>query len=426
MQAVSAPHQKRKILIMHQNFPGQFDLIARALRARGDEVVTIGGPTARPIEGIPFVRWTTSRGSTKDIYYQAVRAEADLIRGTAAAQAAEQVKQRGFLPDLIIAHPAWGETIHLNLIYPDVPQLLFGELYYQPRGLDSDFDPEFGSPKLEQHMRVTAKNAGQSLAFSMASRIICPTPFQASTFPPVFRPLISVLHEGIDATRAARRPAKLELSDGRSLDGSKPVITFINRRFEPLRGFHVFMRALPAFLDACPDAEVVLIGEEQGVSYGATLPGGEQWKARMLAEVGDRLDLSRVHFLGRVDHARMVDALSISWGHVYYTYPFVLSWSLLEAMACECLILGSDTAPVRDAVEHGRNGLLFDFFDINALSNAMIRAAREPASLAPLRKAARQTVLDRFDSRTTGLPGWLRLIDETLIDAVRPPSNGAA
>lgn len=412
MKLKNAARRKRKILIVHQNFPGQFGLIAKALLNRGDQVVSIGGPTSKPMDGVPHAKWNTPRGSAPDVFYQAVRAEADLIRGTAAAQVAAEVQRRGFTPDVIIAHPAWGETIHLKSIFPDVPQILFGELYYRPRGGDSDFDLEFDSPTLEKDMRVTGKNAIQSLAFTMADRIVCPTPFQAGAFPPLFHPLIEVLHEGVDTQRASRRAAVVELPDGQRLDGSKPVITFINRRFEPLRGFHIFMRALPAFLDACPEAQIVLIGDDKGVSYGAPLPEGDEWKQRMLAEVGDRLDLSRVHFLGRVDHARMIDALSISWTHVYYTYPFVLSWSLLEAMACECLIIGSDTLPVRDAVEDGVNGLLFDFFDVDALSGAMIRAVREPDLFAPLRKAARNTVLKRFDSRTVGLPGWLRLIDE--------------
>ncbi len=404
----------RQILIVHQNFPGQFPLIARALLARGDRVAAIGGPTAQVIDGIPLAKWNASRGSTQGIFYQAVRAEADLIRATVALRAAEALRDRGFQPDLIIAHPGWGETAHLRAIWPDAPQLLFGEIYYQARGLDSGFDPEFGMPDMTDDLRVNAKNAVQAMALAEAARIVCPTPFQASTFPPAFQPRIEIVHEGVDTDRARRRPAVLELPEGRTLDGSTPVITFINRRYEPLRGFHIFMRALPAFLDACPEAQVVMIGEEQGVSYGKPLPDGEQWKGRMLAELGDRLDQSRIHFLGRVEHSRMVDALSISWGHVYYTYPFVLSWSLIEAMACECLIIGSDTAPVRDAIEPGVNGLLLDFFDVGALSEAMIRAVREPQAFSAMRRAARETAVSRYDTRNVGLPAWMRLIDEII------------
>ncbi|WP_340316726.1 glycosyltransferase [Rhizorhabdus argentea] len=402
----------RNILIIHQNFPGQFVHIAQALIERGDRVVAIGGPTAKQMEGVPLARWEAGRGSTQGIFYQAVRAEADMIRGTAAVRAAAELKRRGFVPDLVIAHPQWGETLHLRSVFPDAPQILFGELYYQAKGLDTDFDPEFDAPNFGEDLRIHAKNATQALAFSTGDRIVCPTPFQANSFPAVFQPMIDIIHEGVDTQRARRRPGTvLDLPNGDRLDGSKPVITFINRRFERLRGFHVFMRALPDFLAACPDAHVVLIGEEKGVSYGQALPDGQEWKDRMLAEVGDRLDHGRVHFLGHVEHSRMIDALSISWGHVYYTYPFIMSWSLLEAMACECLILGSDVAPVRDAVTHGVDGVLNDFFDVERLTAAMVRAVREPASFLAMRKAARETVVARFDSRSVGLPAWMAVID---------------
>lgn len=402
----------RNILIIHQNFPGQFVHIAQALLERGDRVVAIGGPTAKQMDGVPLARWEPGRGSTQGIFYQATRAEADMIRGTAAVRAAAELKRRGFVPDLVIAHPQWGETLYLRSVFPDAPQILLGELYYQAKGLDTDFDAEFDAPNVGEDLRIHAKNATQALAFSTGDRIVCPTPFQANSFPAVFQPMIDIIHEGVDTARAQRRPgAVLDLPNGDRLDGSKPVITFINRRFERLRGFHVFMRALQNFLAACPEAQVVLIGEEKGVSYGQALPEGQEWKDRMLAEVGDRLDLGRVHFLGHVEHSRMIDALSISWGHVYYTYPFIMSWSLLEAMACECLIIGSDVAPVRDAVTNSVDGVLNDFFDIGALTAAMVRAVREPAVFLAMRKAARETAVARFDSRSVGLPAWMSVID---------------
>jgi glycosyltransferase involved in cell wall biosynthesis len=187
------------------------------------------------------------------------------------------------------------------------------------------------------------------------------------------------------------------------------VITFINRNFEPLRGFHIFMRALPRLLAEVPEAEVVLIGSD-GRGYGGESEG-RSWKQRMLEELGERIDPKRLHFLGHVPYDQMLSALSISSAHVYFTYPFVLSWSLLDAMASECLVIASDTAPVRDVIEHGSNGLLVDFFDVDALSAALVRACREPAAFAPLRKAARETVVSRYDRQDVCLPGWLDLID---------------
>ncbi len=177
-------------------------------------------------------------------------------------------------------------------------------------------------------------------------------------FPIAFRERALVIHEGIDTDRIRRVPnAKLKLGD-KEIDGSTPIVTFINRVFEPMRGFHVMMRALPALLEAVPDVRVLMIGSDKASGYGIAAPGGGTWGAHMKKEMGDRIDYSRVHFTGPVPHDTMLTALSLSWAHVYYTYPFVLSWSSMESMACEVVFMGSDTPPVRDIIEHGKNGLL--------------------------------------------------------------------
>ena len=404
----------RRILFVHQNFPGQFPHIADALLARGDQVAAIGGKTAKERAGIPLLRWINERGTTSGIFDPATRAEADLIRARGAAGAAVELRKQGFIPDVIIGHPGWGETLHMKDVFPEARLILFGEFYYRQFGGDVNFDREFETPSLEGAMRTNGKNATQSLAYTMADRIISPTRFQASTFPTIFQPRIKVHHEGIDLSRARANPdAKVTLADGRVLDRSTPVISFINRNFERLRGFHIFMRALPAFLDAVPEAQVIAIGSD-GTGYGADRKDGKSWRQAMFDELGARLERQRVHFVGHVDHARMIDILSIASAHVYYTYPFTLSWSLVEAMACECLILGSDTAPVRDAIVPEENGVLLDFFDVGALSRAMIDAVRHPERYAAMRKRARQTALAEFDRETSGVPGWLAMIDEVL------------
>jgi glycosyltransferase involved in cell wall biosynthesis len=254
-----------------------------------------------------------------------------------------------------------------------------------------------------------------ALAFGEAEAIVTPTPFQASLLPEMFRARTHVIHEGVD-TATIRRHAKprLELGNGKVIDGSRPLVTLINRRFEPLRGFHIFMRALPAFMAAVPEADVLVIGADERGGYGKPAEGNATWGQKLFAEVADKVDRARIHFVGRVPHALMIEALSLSSAHVYYTYPFVLSWSLLEAMATECLILGSDTAPVRDAITHGQNGILNDFFDVAALSAALIAACRTPEQFAPLRKAARQTILERFDRSTICEPAWLQLVEPML------------
>lgn len=399
------------ILVVHQNFPGQFPHIVNALLARGDKVAAIGGPTARARPGVDFRRWENKRSSTPGILPAAVRAEADLIRAECAGLVAEQLKQDGFTPDVIIGHPGWGETLHLKLVWPDAKLILFGEYYYQPIGGDADFDFEAGMPSFPQLMRMNGKNATQSMAYVLADAIISPTAHQAGTFPASLRDRITVLHEGVDLARAQRNPsARLVLPGGQMLDGSTPVITYVSRTLEPLRGFHIFMRALPAFLDAVPNGRAVIIGEDKPSGYGARSPGGKGWKAPLLEELGGRLDLSRVHFLGRVPHETMINAFSIAAAHVYYTYPFVLSWSLAEAMACGCLILASDTSPVRDAITDGEEGWLLPFFDIAALSEAMITAATETVRPNSMGMRAREKAMAMFDQKK-GVERWLAEID---------------
>jgi glycosyltransferase involved in cell wall biosynthesis len=407
------------ILIVHQNFPGQFPHITDALLKRGDKVAAIGGNTARARPGVDFRQWSSTRGTTREIFDPATRAEADLIRGSAAAQAAEQLKRDGFNPDVIVGHPGWGETLFLKEIWPNARLILLGEMLYRSRGGDLNFDMEFERESLARNLRAHAKNATQVLAFAYADRIVCPTPFQAGSFPQSLQHMIRIIHEGVDMDHARRRSdVALKLPDGVMLDRTTPVVTFVNRTLEPLRGFHIFMRALPAFLESCPDAHAVVIGGAALSGYGAASPNGKDWKSLLLDELEGRLDLARVHFPGKVPHATMIDAFSISRAHIYYTYPFVLSWSLVEAMAAECVILASNTAPVRDAITDGKEGILLPFFDIPALSAAMARAVNEPEIYAGLGAAARYRALRDYD-RTRGTAAWLGLVDELLSDQAR-------
>jgi glycosyltransferase involved in cell wall biosynthesis len=402
-----------KILFVHNNFPGRFEFLLPSLKAAGHQCFAIaqGG---RQGDGVPLLQWKSNRSSTSGILDLAVRAEADLIRGRAAADCALQLKQDGFEPDLIIGHPAWGETAFMKEIFPGARQIMVGEFYYRSTGGDVGFDPEFKEVGVTEPFRVHAKNAVMSMAYADADRIICPTPFQASAFPVAFRERALVIHEGIDTDRIRRVPdAKLKIGE-KEIDGSTPIVTFINRVFEPMRGFHTMMRALPALLEAVPDVRVLMIGSDKASGYGIAAPGGGTWGAHMKREMGDRIDYSRVHFTGPVPHDTMLTALSLSWAHVYYTYPFVLSWSSMESMACEVVFMGSDTPPVRDIIEPGKNGLLHDFFEFGALSKSLIEACRHPERFTAMRAAARRFVVEHYDQRRICLPAWLKVIDELL------------
>lgn len=402
------------ILFVHNNFPAQFGFIAEALVSEGHRCVAIASKTGRAIDGVRLLRWVTRRGHTAGLGREVHRIEADLIRGAAAAKAALALREEGFVPDIIVGHPGWGETIYLREIFPSARQIVYAEYYYRSEGGDVGFDPEFG-PSPREPYKINAKNGGMALAFAEADVIVAPTPFQQSLLPDAFRERSRVIHEGVDLSKVRRRSSKsLSLPSGRVLEGSRPIITFINRKLEPLRGYHIFMRALPRLMAQVPEAEVLIVGADQTGGYGMQAPPGVTWGRHILREVASEIDSTRLHFVGHVPHEVMLTALSLSAVHVYFTYPFVLSWSLLEAMACEALVIASDTAPVRDVIVSGRNGILVDFFDASGLASQMVAACRSPARFLSLRQLARQTVELHYDRQSVCLPAWRKLVGELL------------
>ena len=401
-----------KALFIHQNFPGQYKSLAPRLAAMGHQVkaLCVTEPKGR-MPGVDIIRYPIARGSSPNVHPLASEFETKVIRGEACAGAMRRLKERGFTPDIILAHPGWGEAMFAKEIYPNAKLLSFIEYYYATQGQDVNFDKEFGKTKLNEDMRILLKNANSLFALETMDWGVSPTAWQRDTNPAVYRDKISVIHDGIDTDRLKPDPnAQFAVPDGPVLSAGDEVVTFVNRNLEPLRGFHVFMRALPAVLDARPAARVVIVGAE-GKGYGG---GAGGWKERMLAELGDRLDASRVHFVGRVDYPAFVRLLQVSMAHVYLTYPFVLSWSLLEAMSMGCLVVGSATAPVREVITDGETGLLVDFFDIAGLSDRMIRALERPEDHVAIRQAARAHVVANYDLHSVCLPAHVRLIERVL------------
>jgi glycosyltransferase involved in cell wall biosynthesis len=406
---------KPKILFIHNGSPGRFNFLASAFASREWECTLIGPPEEIDLPGARNLRYQHGRSSSADIFKLAAKAEVDLIRGQDAAELALKLKAEGFVPDLIIGHPGWGEMVFLGEVFPGAKQIQIGEWYYYTLGGDIDFDPEFATPTFADQCWVYAKNAVWALSAVEADRIVSPTKLQASAFPDVLQPRISVIHEGIDTAIAKPgHAASLKLPNGIELTRETPVVTFVNRRFEPGRGFHTFMRALPRFLAAMPTAHVMLVGSEDSRIYGVPPKGHKTWKEAMLAEVGAKLDAARVHFVGLVNYQTLLKVFSISTAHVYMTYPFVLSWSLLDAMACEALVIGSDTAPVREVIRDGENGFLVDFFDHAALADKLTEICSNPNGYGRIRRAARGTILAEFDQKAVCLPAWLKLVDDVL------------
>ena len=393
-----------RVLFVHQNFPGQYIHIVQRLAQIGQhQLIALGinKPDAnRPLpESLKHFRYPLDRGNTDGIHPLVMETETKVIRAEGCARAAQQLKDQGFIPDLICAHPGWGEALFLKAIWPDSPLLCYQEFFYNAYGFDSNFDPEFDRDwTWRAQARLNMKNAYLHLTLEQADWNVSPTHFQASSFPDHWQQRISVIHDGVDIERAVPRPnpPPLKLPDGTELHKGDSIITFVNRHLEPYRGCHTFLRAIPELQQHCPDARIVIVGDPKGVSYGAACPEGE-WKDVFLAEIDGRYDPSRVHFTGTLPYSQFLPLLQLSACHVYLTYPFVMSWSLLEAMACGCAVVGSDTAPVREAITHGTNGLLVDFFSPGDLAAAAAELLQDRHRAAAFGVEARRTIERTYD-----------------------------
>lgn len=402
-----------KILFVHQNFPGQFLHLAPALAARGHEclAITDGGNTrASAIPVLPYAHEPAKVDPAQTRLGRNYTTMSD--RGVTVARAALNLRRdKGYVPDVIFGHSGWGETLFLKEVWPEARLLVYAEFYYRGRGADVGFDPEFSPGSFDQVMIAQGRTTHLGQALLHADAGVSPTAWQASTYPDALRRMIEVVHDGVDTEAVRPDPAAvLTLSDGRVLRAGDEVLTFVNRNLEPYRGYHVFMRALPAVLAARPGAQVVIIGGDE-VSYGSAPKGQKGWKEQILAEVAGQIDANRVHFMGKVPYAVFKQVLQVSRAHAYLTYPFVLSWSMLEAMAAGCHVVGSATAPVKEVLRDGVNGTLVDFFDVPGWAAALTRALAEPAAFAGLRAAARQTVQDRYDLRSVCLPRMVGLVE---------------
>jgi len=401
-----------RILFVHQNFPGQFLHLAPALAARGHDcrALTDGGNTRA--SAIPVWRY---RHSAQKVDPAATRLGRNYTtmsdRGVTVARAALQLREReGYVPDVIFGHSGWGETLFLKEVWPEAKLLVYAEFYYRGRGADVGFDHEFGQPSFDQVMVAQGRTAHLGQALAHADKGVSPTCWQASTYPPSLRSMLEVIFDGVNTDVLAPNPAaSLTLPNGHVLRAGDEVLTFVNRNLEPYRGYHIFMRALPEVLAARPDAQVVIIGGDE-VSYGSA-PKEGKWKDVFLDEVKDRLDLSRVHFMGRLPYPQFVSALQVSRVHAYLTYPFVLSWSMMEAMSAGCLVVGSKVAPVEEVLRDGHNGRLVDFFDVPGWSRVLAECLADPARFDALRAQARRTVLERYDLNRACLPKMVALVE---------------
>jgi len=335
--------------------------------------------------------------------------EAGVRRGQQVVRALLLHKQAGFEPDVIYIHPGWGDGLFLKELFPAAKIIGLFEYCYHARGADVGFDPEFPL-RFDDLFRVPMLNTIQLHALEQCDIKLAPTHWQKSRYPKAYQAEIECLHEGIDTEQVCPNPdACFSLANGQQLKAGDEVLTFVSRSLEPYRGFHSFMKALPGIMTARPQCQVIIVGEDKP-HYGPKAPHAESWKAQYLKQFEGLLDTTRIHFTGKLKYLDYLSVLQISRVHLYLSYPFILSWSLLEALSAGCLVLGSDTAPVKEVIEHGVNGLLFPFFDTNALVATATVALAQPQDYAHLKQAARRTLQTEYDFKKVVYPQHLKLL----------------
>lgn len=401
-----------RYLFIHQNFPGQFRHVADALADDPtNEVIGIG--EAANLKGRPALHarirvlsYQPHGHSHKETHHYLRDFEGHVRRGQSIVRLLLKLRdEEGFQPDVVIAHPGWGEGLFLKDVFPNAKIIQYFEYYYQGTGGDVGFDPEFPST-LDDQLRVRIKSSTQLHSLIGCDQGISPTAWQQSRYPAELRHKIEVIHEGIDTEIVKPDPGAWVEINGQRLQADDEIVTYVARNLEPYRGFHTFMRSLPKLQALRPNAKVIIVGGDD-VSYGKRLPEGQSYRQRYCAEVQDQVDWGRVFFVGKLPYADYLKVLQVSAAHIYLTYPFVLSWSMLEAMAAGCLLVASDTAPVKEVIGDGKNGLLVDFFDHDQLANKIAGVLANPETYGPLRDNARKTIIAQYDLKTICLPKML-------------------
>ena len=401
-------------LFIHRNFPAQFRYLATALAAaNGHRVFAIGSQSSARVPGVKLSKYQIGSDQSPEVHPFAREFDRECRRAEQVLYGATALKSAGLRPNFVLFHSGWGEGLALRDIFPDSKLVSYCE-FYRRAGAELGYDSEFPPLGVDGLVLLRATNAANLLALCDADFGVAPTHWQRGLFPQEVQGKIQVIPDGIE-TEVFRPNAKAKFAVSGSnltLRAGDEVISFVAPNLEPYRGIHVFMRALPRILAARPKAHVVIVGGNS-VSHGAAPPSGQTWKQVFLDEVKDRLELERITFIGALPYADYLALLQVSRIHVYLTYPFILSRSLLEAMACECVVVASDTSPVQEVVENGTDGLLVPFFDPEALAQAVIEACAEYKQYLRLRRRARRKVIDHYDFQTISLPAHLKLFGLT-------------
>ena len=385
------------ILFIHTNFPAQFGLLGHRLAQAGWDVTFATRREDAASRSLRVVKFKDGREVTKGLHLYLANTEKAVITGQEAARVLLAEREKGYRPDIVMAHSGWGAGLFVKDIWPEAVYIPYLEWWYRYPPIDTAYDGDF-TPSVDTQLRQRIRNTPLLLDIAAGDFCLCPTRFQAEQFPEKFAPLIRVMHDGVDTALhapAAERPGEVA---GLDLAAMPEIVTYATRGMEPQRGFPQFMRALANLQTQRPGLHAIIVGDDR-VAYGRQLPEGETWKSRMLAECD--LDMSRTHFTGLLPRGDYIRVLQASQAHVYLTVPFVLSWSMLEAMSVGCPLVAADVAPVTEVVTHDREGVLIDFRKPGRIEAAVTALLDAPETAARLGANARALILERYELETT-------------------------
>lgn len=403
-----------RILFLHPNFPAQFRHLATVLAKDTRNEVVFG--TARregEIPGVKKVIYEVSREPAKETHHYLRFLESAVLEGQAVYREMLELKKSGFYPDIIYAHSGWGVGLFMKDLFPKARYICYFEWFYHAHGTDADFDP---SEPLDANdeARIRVKNTPILLDLASCDAGLCPTYWQRLQFPPEFHNKLKVIHDGVDTEFFKPDPDSVKIPllfteeipenvpvltglEGKKileLSDKTEIVTYVSRGFEPYRGFPQFMESVAHLQQKRPNTHVVVVGDDR-VAYGKNLPDGRTYKQMMLEKLD--LDLSRIHFTGRLPYNQYRKVLQASSVHIYLTRPFVLSWSMLEAMSVGCVVVGSKTPPVQETIADGFNGFLVDFFQPEAIAAKVGEILDNLEEVKKMRILARNTIIDHYN-----------------------------
>jgi glycosyltransferase involved in cell wall biosynthesis len=380
------------VLFVHQNFPAQFGHIARQMiQDRGHACTFISERPAATTDGIRLIQYQPKGGATRQTHYCTRSFENAVAHAHGVYEACRRHPE--LRPDLIVGHSGFGSTLFLREVF-DCPIINYFEYYYHPHGSDMDYRPEFAPRELD-FLRSYCRNAMLLLDLQNCQAGYCPTQWQRSLLPQTYQAKLEAIFDGIDPQVWHRQEGTPRQVGRRSIEESTRIVTYVSRGLESMRGFDIFMKVAKRIYTAMPNVVFIVVGSDR-VAYGGDLKYIQEKSFREHVLKQEEYNLSKFIFTGHVPSGQLARILSLSDLHIYLTVPFVLSWSLFDALACGCTVAASSTEPVKELIAHEQNGLLADFYDVDGLADLALRVLRAPQDYEHLGQAGAKLIQEKY------------------------------